>query len=381
MRKVHTNHIYLDSASTTRIHDEIIRDANTLMKEYYGNADSLHRLGQRVSTLVKDAREAIAKMLNVLEHEVIFTSGGSESNASAIKGIALSDMSKKHIITSKIEHASVLETIDQLKRLFNYEVTYLDVNKEGIVEMDDLKNSLREDTILVSLMHMNNELGSISPINEYAEIIKKNSNAYFHVDGVQAFSKVPLDLKRIDAYSISAHKLGGLKGSGLLVKKANVPFEPLIPAGQQEFGLRGGTLDTISAITLAKAMRLSLEDNKQNYDKIVKLNAFLKEKLKDVNGITINSSEKASPYILNLSVKNVGSEIMMNALNKNNIYVSAKSTCHSQKDEVSHVLEAIGLNDELALSAIRISLSSENTIEELEKCVKIILETKNYVQH
>ncbi len=335
---MHTNHIYLDSASTTKIHDEIVRDAHTLMKEYYGNADSLHTMGQRVSTLVRSAREAIAKMLGVLEHEVIFTSGGSESNASAIKGIALSDMSKKHIITSKIEHASVLETIDQLKRLFNYEVTYLDVNHEGIVEMDDLKNSLRDDTILVSLMHMNNEIGSIFPINDYADIIKKHSSAYFHVDGVQAFSKVPLDLKRIDAYSISAHKLGGLKGSGLLVKKSNVPFEPLIPAGQQEFGLRGGTLDTISAITLAKAMRLSLEDNQKNYDKICKLNAYLRKELKEIDGITLNSSENASPYILNLSVENVGSEIMMNALNKKNIYVSAKSTCHSQKNEVSHVL-------------------------------------------
>src|SRR5699024_60949 len=237
-------------------------------KKYYGNADSLHEMGQRVSSLVRTSREAIAKMLGVLPHEVIFTSGGSEANVSAIKGIAFSNMHKKHIITSNIEHASIDETLKQLERLFGYEVTRLPVNHEGIVPVRLLQENLRNDTVLVAFMSVNNEIGSIFPIQDYAKVIKKHSKAYFHVDGIQGFSKIETSLKQVDSYAISAHKLGGVKGSGILVKKSNVPFEPLITAGQQEFGLRGGTLDSISAIVLAKTMRLSIEEHEKYFEKI-----------------------------------------------------------------------------------------------------------------
>lgn len=381
MQKAHAKTIYLDSASTTKIHDEVIRDVHTLMKKYYGNADSLHEMGQRVSSLVRTSREAIAKMLGVLPHEVIFTSGGSEANVSAIKGIAFSNMHKKHIITSNIEHASIDETLKQLERLFGYEVTRLPVNHEGIVPVRLLQENLRNDTVLVAFMSVNNEIGSIFPIQDYAKVIKKHSKAYFHVDGIQGFSKIETSLKQVDSYAISAHKLGGVKGSGILVKKSNVPFEPLITAGQQEFGLRGGTLDSISAIVLAKTMRLSIEEHEKYFEKIKHLSQYLYDAFEDVDGIIINSSQKGSPYIFNISVENVGSEIMMNALNLEGIYVSAKSTCHSESNSPSHVLKAIGRSDEEALSGIRISLSSEIEIEDLKKLIEIILETKNYVQH
>lgn len=381
MQKAHAKTIYLDSASTTKIHDEVIRDVHTLMKKYYGNADSLHEMGQRVSSLVRTSREAIAKMLGVLPHEVIFTSGGSEANVSAIKGIAFSNMHKKHIITSNIEHASIDETLKQLERLFGYEVTRLPVNHEGIVPVRLLQENLRNDTVLVAFMSVNNEIGSIFPIQDYAKVIKKYSKAYFHVDGIQGFSKIETSLKQVDSYAISAHKLGGVKGSGILVKKSNVPFEPLITAGQQEFGLRGGTLDSISAIVLAKTMRLSIEEHEKYFEKIKHLSQYLYDAFEDVDGIIINSSQKGSPYIFNISVENVGSEIMMNALNLEGIYVSAKSTCHSESNSPSHVLKAIGRSDEEALSGIRISLSSEIEIEDLKKLIDIILETKNYVQH
>ena len=381
MQEVHAKSVYLDSASTTKIHDEIIRDVHTLMKEYYGNADSLHKMGQRVSSLLRQSREAIAKMLQVLPHEVIFTSGGSESNASAIKGICFSDMSRKHIITSNIEHASVNETLNQLERLFGYEVTRLKVNEAGIVPLQQLKESLRNDTVLVTFMSVNNEIGSIFPISDYAQMIKKYSNAYFHVDGVQGFSKTDLSLKQVDSYAISAHKLGGVKGSGLLIKKSNVPFEPLIPAGQQEFGLRGGTVDSISAIVFAKTMRLALEDHQKNEVKIKRLNQKLWDAFEGVDGIIINSPKNGSPYIFNVSIENVGSEIMMNALNLADIYVSAKSTCHSESNQPSHVLKAIGRTNTQALSSIRLSLSSEITEEDIESVIKVILETKDYVQH
>lgn len=379
MQEVHKP-IYLDTASTTEIYPEVIEDVHTLMKQYYANADSLHEMGQRVSTLVRQSREATAKMLGVLPHEVIFTSGGSESNVSAIKGIAFSNLNKKHIITSNIEHASIQETLNQLERVFGYEITRLEVNEAGVVDVDDLKKSLRNDTILVAFMAINNEIGSIFPIQKYAEVIKKHSDAYFHVDGIQAISKMDISLKQVDTFSISAHKIGGVKGSGVLVKKSNVPFEPLIPAGQQEFGLRGGTLDSISAIVFAKTLRLSLEEHKKSFAKIKELNQQLRNQFKDLDGVVINSPKDASPYIFNVSIENVGSEIMMNALNREKVYISAKSTCHSESNAPSHVLKAIGRTDKQALSSIRLSLSSKITKEDIDKVINIIMETRNYVQ-
>lgn len=381
MQEAHIKAIYLDSASTTPIHKEIIKDVNTLMKDYYGNADSLHAMGQRVSGLVKQSRESLAKQLGVLPHEVIFTSGGSESNVSAIKGIAFANPDKKHIIASNVEHASVDDTLNQLETIFGYEVERLEVNKEGFVDVSKLKKALRSDTVLVAMMAINNEIGSIFPVSEYAQVIKKYSSAYFHVDAIQAITKIPFDMKQIDTVSISAHKLGGLKGSGLLIKKDRVPFVPLIPSGQQEFGIRGGTLDSISAIVFSKTLRLAQEDHDKHIKHIESLWKTLYNTFEKIQGIKITTPKNGTPYIFNLSIENVGSEIMMNALNSNGIYVSARSTCHSESNKPSRVLKAAGLSDKEALSSIRISLSSEISKEDIEKVIKVILETKDYVQH
>ena len=379
MRKVQDNTIYLDSASTTCVSDEIIQDVNTLLGEYYGNADSIHALGQRVSSLVEASREQIAKYLGVLPHEVLFTSGGTESNVSAIKGIAFSDMSKKHIITSNIEHSSVDETLTQLEEVFGYEIERLPVNSAGIVEVEKLKKALRDDTILVSIMAVNNEIGSVFPISEYAQTIKKYSDAYFHVDGVQAFIKEDVSLKQVDAFSISAHKINGLKGSGILVKKSNVPFVPLMSGGQQEFGLRGGTLNTVAAIVFAKTIRLAKTNHQNNYEKIKKMQARLISAFKDNPRIKINSPKNGSPYIFNMSIKGIKSEIMMNALSRHSIYVSARSTCHSQSNDPSHVLKAIGCSDEEALNSIRVSLHDGLKMSDIEKFIERVQETMEYV--
>ena len=379
MRKVQDDTIYLDSASTTCVSDEIIQDVNKLLKEYYGNADSIHALGQRVSSLVEASREQIAKYLGVLPHEVLFTSGGTESNVSAIKGIAFSDMSKKHIITSNVEHSSVDETLTQLEEVFGYEIERLPVNSAGIVEVEKLKKALRDDTILVSIMAVNNEIGSVFPISEYAQTIKKYSDAYFHVDGVQAFIKEDISLKQVDAFSISAHKINGLKGSGVLVKKSNVPFVPLMSGGQQESGLRGGTLNTIAAIVFAKTIRLAKTNHQNNYEKIKKMQARLISAFKDNPRIKINSPKNGTPYIFNMSIKGIKSEIMMNALSRHSIYVSARSTCHSQSNDPSHVLKAIGCSDEEALNSIRVSLHDGLKMCEIEKFIEIVQETMEYV--
>lgn len=380
MRKVHDNLIYLDAASTTPVFDEIIEDVYRLLKNYYGNADSLHVMGQRVSSLVGESRNQIAKYLGVLPHEIIFTSGGTESNVSAIKGIVFADMSRKHIITSNVEHSSVTDTFNQLERVFGYDVDVLPVNEKGYVEPELIKKHLREDTILVAMMAINNEVGSIFPIAEYAALIKKHSNAYFHVDGVQAFIKEDIPLKQVDSISFSAHKIHGLKGSGILVKKANVPFEPLITGGQQEFGLRGGTLNAIPAIVFSKTMRLAKEKRDANYQKIVALNKLLWESFENDPDIVINSFREGTPYIFNMSIKNVGSEIMMNALNAKDVLVSARSTCHSQSNSPSPVLKALGRSDKEALSSIRISLHDDSTVEEIKRAINIVMETKAYVQ-
>lgn len=379
MRKVQDDTIYLDSASTTCVSDEIIQDVNKLLKEYYGNADSIHALGQRVSSLVEASREQIAKYLGVLPHEVLFTSGGTESNVSAIKGIAFSDMSKKHIITSNIEHSSVDETLTQLEEVFGYEIERLPVNSAGIVEVEKLKKALRDDTILVSIMAVNNEIGSVFPISEYAQTIKKYSDAYFHVDGVQAFIKEDISLKQVDAFSISAHKINGLKGSGVLVKKSNVPFVPLMSGGQQESGLRGGTLNTIAAIVFAKTIRLAKTNHQNNYEKIKKMQARLISAFEDNPRIKINSPKNGTPYIFNMSIKGIKSEIMMNALSRHSIYVSARSTCHSQSNDPSHVLKAIGCSDEEALNSIRVSLHDGLKMCEIEKFIEIVQETMENV--
>lgn len=352
-----------------------------LLNNYYANADSLHSMGQRVSSLVESSRGAIAKQLGVLPHEVIFTSGASEANATAIKGIVFANPTKKHIITSNVEHSSVEETLKQLEQYFGYEVDRLPVNENGVVEIQALEKALRNDTVLVAFMAINNEIGSIFPIQEYAKIIKKNSNAFFHVDGVQALAKSPLSLMQVDSASFSAHKIHGVKGSGFLVKRANVPMLPLIPGGQQEGGMRGGTLDSISAIVLSKTLRLAVEDYNENYQYIEELWRYLWDAFEGVKGIKINSPKNGTPYIFNLSIKNVGSEIMMNALNAKKIAVSARSTCHSQSGVPSHVLKAIGCSDAEALSSIRVSLDSSITKEDLDKVIELIMETKNYVRH
>lgn len=380
MRKVQDKPIYLDAASTTPIFDEIIEDVYELHKNYFGNADSLHTMGQRVSSLVSSSRNQIAKYMNVLPHEVIFTSGGTESNVTAIKGIVFGDLSKKHIISSNIEHSSISDTLSQLERVFGYEIDRLPVNEKGIVDPQLLKSHLRDDTVLVTMMAINNEVGSIFPISKYASLIKKHSHAHFHVDGVQAFIKEPFSLKQVDTISFSAHKIGGLKGSGILIKKSNVPFEPLIPGGQQEFGNRGGTLNAISAIVFAKTMRLAQASRNENYDKVKKLNTMLWEAFENDPDIVINSFREGTPYIFNMSIKNIGSEIMMNALNEKQIMVSARSTCHSQSNSPSPVLKALGRTDDEALSSIRISLADETTVEDIKQCIKVVMETKAYVQ-
>lgn len=366
--------IYFDNASTTNINPEVLKSYKQLLDQYYVNSESLYDEGSLISRMMEKARSAIAGLLDIQPDEVIFTSGSSESNTSAIKGVCFAESNKKHIITTNIEHSSIMNACAQMERVFGYEVTYLPVNEQGTVSASQVLKALREDTALVSIMHVNNEVGSINPIEEIAEIVKKKSHAYMHVDLTQSIGKVPVDLKYIDLASISAHKLEGLKGSGILIKKKHVPFEPVINGGEQEQGFRGGTSNACVNMVFAKTLRLALENSSKYHEKIEEMSSFLESELRKIEGVEINHPEHHVSSIINFSYEKIPSEVMQNALNRKGFMVSARSTCASKSTDPSYVLSAMGYNDVRASSCIRVSLSYHNSMDEVKQFIKALKE-------
>lgn len=366
--------VYFDYSSTTNVHPDVLKAYMDLLKTTYVNSESLYDEGTIVSRNLEKARNAISELLNVHPDEIIFTSGASEANSEAIKSVSFSMPEKKHIITSQIEHSSVLNACKQMEDVFGYRVTYLPVNEQGIVSVKDLKNALDNDTSVVSLMSVNNETGAINPIEEIKEIVKKTSSAYMHVDMTQAIGKVPCSFENIDLASMSAHKIEGLKGSGILVKKKHVPFVPLINGGEQEYGLRGGTNNACTNMVFAKTLRIALENEKKYHDYVQKLQTLLLDQLKEIDGVEINNPENNLCSIVNFSYENIPSEVMQNALNRMGFMISARSTCESKSNNPSYVLKAMGYSDRRASSCIRISLSYHNTEEDILDFIKALKE-------
>lgn len=366
--------VYFDYSSTTNVHPDVLKAYMDLLKTTYVNSESLYDEGTLVSRNLEKARNAISELLKVHPDEIIFTSGASEANSEAIKSVSFSMPEKKHIITSQIEHSSVLNACKQMEDVFNYRVTYLPVNEQGIVSVKDLKNALDNDTSVVSLMSVNNETGAINPIEEIKEIVKKTSSAYMHVDMTQAIGKVPCSFENIDLASMSAHKIEGLKGSGILVKKKHVPFVPLINGGEQEYGLRGGTNNACTNMVFAKTLRIALENEKKYHDYVQKLQTLLLDQLKGIDGVEINNPENNLCSIVNFSYENIPSEVMQNALNRMGFMISARSTCESKSNNPSYVLKAMGYSDRRASSCIRISLSYHNTEEDILDFIKALKE-------
>ena len=366
--------VYFDYSSTTNVHPDVLKAYMDLLKTTYVNSESLYDEGTLVSRNLEKARNAISELLMIHPDEIIFTSGASEANSEAIKSVSFSIPEKKHIITSQIEHSSVLNACKQMEDVFNYRVTYLPVNEQGIVSVKDLKNALDNDTSVVSLMSVNNETGAINPIEEIKEIVKKTSSAYMHVDMTQAIGKVPCSFENIDLASMSAHKIEGLKGSGILVKKKHVPFVPLINGGEQEYGLRGGTNNACTNMVFAKTLRIALENEKKYHDYVQKLQTLLLDQLKEIDGVEINNPENNLCSIVNFSYENIPSEVMQNALNRMGFMISARSTCESKSNNPSYVLKAMGYSDRRASSCIRISLSYHNTEEDILDFIKALKE-------
>ena len=346
--------IYLDYVATTPLRPEVLSTYNNLLEKYFFNADSMYDKGIEVNRLMEHSRKLISEMLKVKEDELIFTSCGSESNNLAIKGVAFQYQNRgKHIITTAIEHSSVYETCKELEKTFGFEVTYLKVDQKGRISLQELQDSIRDDTILVSIMYVNNEIGVINPIEEIKQIVKKYDKIKLHFDMVQALGKLPIDLTDVDLASFSAHKIYGLKGSGLLFKRRSTTIVPLINGGQQEFGMRGGTSNACSNIVFAKTLRLALEnfDNKAKHIKMI-----------------INSDETCCiSSILNFSCPGYKPEVILHDLESEEIYLSTRSACSSKSENISRIMAQLNLDKEIASSALRISFGEHTTIEDIDK--------------
>ncbi len=371
--------IYFDYAATTPIRQEILDTYTDLLNNFFANPSSLHRLGQEASHMLNMAREQIASLFKRKSDEVIFTSGATEANNLAIKGYALRYQNRgKHLITSKIEHPSVLKAFEQLEKQ-GFECTYLDVDSNGKINIEQLKKSIRNDTILVSIMAVNNEVGSINDIKEIASIVHQYPKAVFHSDTTQAIGKIDLPYNDIDMFVLSAHKLNGLKGSGALIKRKHIELLPLLSGGGQEFDYRSGTNDFQKEVVLAKTIRLALEDQKEHYSKVLELHEYMLKLLKN-DEIIINSPLCGSPYIINFSFLNKRASVVVEALSKAGIMVSTISACSSKKTAHSYVLEAMGKSKQIYQNSLRVSFGYQNTKEEIDYFIRVLLETINSIR-
>lgn len=372
--------IYFDNAATTKASSEVIEEIITVLKDDYGNPSSLHRKGFEAEKYIRNTTDILASLLKVEKDEIIYTSGGTESNNLAIRGAAFAyHRTGKHVITTNIEHPSVRRTFQSLQEE-GFEVTYLPVDSSGYIDETQLKEAIRQDTILVSIMHVNNEIGTVQPIEKIGKIIKEsNPNILFHVDGIQSFGKYIIPVKRwnIDLLSISAHKFYGPKGIGVLYKKKDVRLRPLIFGGDQQRGLRSGTENVPGIAGLGVAAKNIYKEldgiTKHLYTLKSALWKGISENIEDVylNGPSI---EEGAPHIINIMFKDIRAEVLLHALEAKKIYVSTGSACSSNHPQPSDTLKSIGLSDDEIQGALRFSFSKYNTEDEVEECVQVLKE-------
>ncbi len=366
---------YFDNAATTAVYPEVKELMVKLLTEDYGNPSSLHMKGVDAEKYIKEATSRIAKELKCQEKELVFTSGGTEANNLAIIGGAMAHRrAGKHIITTNIEHASVTATMEFLAKE-GYEITYIGVDNKGIINLDEMKSALREDTILVSTMYVNNEIGSIQPIEEISKIVKAyNSSILLHVDGVQAFGKLRFSPKRlgVDLMSFSGHKIHGPKGSGVLYIKEKTLIRPIIYGGGQQKAMRSGTENVPAIAGMGLATELMYKDHEKKMEYIMDLKNALAEKVTKIENVFVNPGE--APHILSVSFMGVRSEPMLHALEERGIYVSSGSACSSNKPHVSNVLKALELDTARLESTLRFSFCETNTMEQIDYAVEVIEE-------
>ena len=378
---------YLDNSATTKVYPEVVELMNKIMLEDYGNPSSVHTKGVEAEKYVTEATKRIAKALKVSEKEIIFTSGGTESDNLALIGAAMAyKRAGNHIITSKIEHPAILNTVRFLEAE-GFKVDYLDVDETGVVKLDDLKAKLSKETILVSVMHTNNEVGSLQPVEEIAKIVKDyNKDIIFHVDAVQGFTKSLIYPKRsnIDLLSVSGHKIHGPKGIGFLYANEKIRLKPITFGGGQQKGLRNGTLNTPGIAGIGLACEMGTKDIPGESERLYELKGFFLQEVDKIDKVAVNGCVKdengnykvreTAPHIMNISVLGLRSEVMLHALEEKGIYVSAGSACASHSKKESSTLKAMGADAATMDGALRISMSEFTTKEELEYVLETLKE-------
>ena len=364
--------IYLDNAATTIVNSEVLDAYVQAKRLYFANPSSIHIPGQEANRMLEKAREQILNVLDVKDYELIFTSGATEANNLAIKGYCLKHQNRgKHLIVSQIEHPSVLECAKQLEEEFGFEVTYLPVNKSGVIEIETLKNAIKKDTILVSIMAVNNEIGTVNPIHNIHNLLSDYKTIAFHIDATQAIGKIKIPYNEVDMFSFSGHKIHGLNSCGALIKAKKIGLLPVLSGGGQENNLRSGTNDVALAVALAKSVRLENEKMDENYKKISAISQYLKDYiLSRPDLFELNSGD--NPYIVNFSTLTKKASVIVEALSTRGVMVSSTSACHAKDEPISYVVKALGKNDQIAHNTIRVSLSYENTLDEIKEFINTL---------
>ena len=372
---------YLDNAATTRVFPEVREMMVHVMEEDFGNPSSKHTKGITAENYIKEAKETICTQLKCKPKEIIFTSGGTESNNMAFIGTAIANRrAGKHVITTRIEHASVHEPMAYLEEM-GYDVTYLPVDSTGRVSVEELENAIREDTFLISIMYVNNEVGSVQPIEQIGQMLKKkHPQILFHVDAIQAFGKYKIVPKKlgVDMMSVSGHKIHGPKGSGFLYVNEKVKIRPILFGGGQQDGMRSGTENVPAIAGLGVAVKEIYTGHSEKRAKLYELKKRLIAGLQDVDGVTINALidpiEETAPHSVSVSFANTRSEVMLHALAQKGDFVSSGSACSSNHPELSGTLQAIGVKSELLDSTLRFSFSVMTTSEEIDYAIEVVKE-------
>ena len=366
--------VYFDNSATTKPYDEVIEAVSKGMKEYFGNPSSLHKIGMNCEKRLNEAREYFASTIKCNKEEIYFTSGGSEGNNLILKGLLKPG---HHFITTAFEHHSIISTGKQLEEK-GVKVTYLDVDSEGRISLEDLEEAITKDTVLVSIMQVNNEIGVIQDIEAIGKLIKeRSSRAKFHVDAVQGYGKLPIDVNKsnVDFLTVASHKIHGPKGVGFIYIKKGIILNSLISGGSQEKGIRAGTENLSGIIGFEKAAQMTFEEMESRYDKVLELKKYFVERLNEIKDIRINGEiDGFSPYILNVSFLGVRAEVLLHLLEEQNIYVATGSACTSKSSTAhgSYVIKSLGLSNKEVESAIRFSFSYENTKEEVDYTIDVL---------
>lgn len=368
--------IYLDNSATTMPDERVLASFNKASLEYFANSNSIHSLGMRSKKLENYATDKIKEILNIRSQDIIYTSGASEANNHVLKGICSKYQNRgNHIITTYLEHASIKTTLRYLENK-GFIIDYVKILDDGTIDLEHLKQLLNNNTILVAISYVDSELGIRQPIEEISKLVRAYPKCFLHVDCTQALGKIKIDFNLMDFASASAHKIFGLKGIGLLIKKKEIIIDNLIHGGKSTTEFRSGTPALPLIVSFMKAIELIVPNIDKNYSYVATLNKQICDKLKNIEGISINSTNKSIPYIINLSINNIKPETFVHSLDLHDIYISTKSACSSE-DSISDSVYAITKNREKALKSIRISMSYQTTKEEIEIFLNYFIEEYN----